>query len=46
MSGKDKYYVFFNVLKFEEYIVYESTNMNMMKILDYQFIIQLPRIFA
>jgi len=22
MTGKDKYYVFFNVLKFEEYIMY------------------------
>jgi len=47
MTEKDKYYVFFNVLKFEEYIMYvQSTNMNMMKMLNYQYIIQLPKVFA
>jgi len=35
LTGKDKYYVFFNVLEFKEYIVY----MNMVKMLNYQFII-------
>jgi len=42
---KDKYYVFFNVLKFKEYIVYVM-NMNMIKMLNYQFIIQLLKVFT
>jgi len=46
MTEKDKYYVFFNVVKFKIHRVCHSTNMNMIKMLNYQFIIQLPKVFA
>jgi len=44
MTDKDKYYVFFNVLKI--HLLCQSTSMNMMKMLNYQFIIQLLKVFA
>ena len=40
ITGKDKYYVIFNVLKFKEYRIHcVCHSMNMMKMLNYQFII-------
>jgi len=45
MTEKDKYYVLFNVLKFEEDILYVKIRI-FMKMLNYQFIIKLPKIFA
>jgi len=41
---KNKYYVFFNVLKVKR-IHCVCHSMNMMKMLNYQFIIQLPKVF-
>jgi len=47
MTGKDKYCVFFNVLKFKEYIrICHSTNVNMMKMFELSIYHPTPQKFC